>query len=426
MSRSTTGTASVPASSTAAGPPRAGAGFIAVYALAYFGMWLAVLAPAVVTLQVRVLGLFPDNATSVVGTVSAVGALFALFGNPWAGKLSDRCTSRFGMRRPFIVGGMLVGTFASLLLAYATNLATLIVCWSVAQLAYNAAAATMVAVLSDQVPDEQRGRVSGLLGLCQFLSMGVAAYVVNFFAGNILLMFGVPAVFGLATTLLLAVVLRDRVRAERPATRYGVKEFLSSFWVNPVANPSFTWAWVSRFLLVLAWSTLMTYQAFLLIDRFGYTPDTVGAQVGVVLSVMVGGILLGSFGGGWLSDRLNRRKVFVGLAGLIAAVGLPTVAFAHSMGLFLTGVAVVGLGIGVHMSVDLALVVDILPDKNDAAKDLGVFNIANALPQSVAPAIAPLFLAIGGGSDNYTALYLAAAGFAVLGALAVKPVRSAR
>jgi len=88
-------------------------------------------------------------------------------------------------------------------------------------------------------------------------------------------------------------------------------------------------------------------------------------------------------------------------------------------------VAVVGLGIGLHMSVDLALVLDVLPDDTDVARDLGVFNIANALPQSIAPAIAPFFLALGAG-QNYTALFLAAAGFAVLGALAVRPVRGVR
>ena len=46
------------------------------------------------------------------------------------------------------------------------------------------------------------------------------------------------------------------------------------------------------------------------------------------------------------------------------------------------------------MAVDLALVVDVLPDKGNAAKDLGVFILAGALPFSIASAI----LAMGGGS----------------------------
>ena len=68
-------------------------------------------------------------------------------------------------------------------------------------------------------------------------------------------------------------------------------------------------------------------------------------------------------------------------------------------------------------AVDLALVVDVLPDRHHAAKDLGVFNIAGALPFAIAPAIAPAILAIGHGS--YGVLYMVAGFCAVAGALAI-------
>ena len=51
--------------------------------------------------------------------------------------------------------------------------------------------------------------------------------------------------------------------------------------------------------------------------------------------------------------------------------------------------AVGGLGFGMYMAVDLALVVDVLPDPDQAAKDLGVLNIAGALPFSLAPGNRP-------------------------------------
>jgi MFS family permease len=68
-------------------------------------------------------------------------------------------------------------------------------------------------------------------------------------------------------------------------------------------------------------------------------------------------------------------------------------AIASSFNGFLVGMAIGGLGFGVYMAVDLALVVDVLPDSDNAAKDLGVLNIAGALPFSVAPGIAPVILA---------------------------------
>ena len=83
--------------------------------------------------------------------------------------------------------------------------------------------------------------------------------------------------------------------------------------------------------------------------------------------------------------------------------------------------AISGLGFGLYIAVDLALVADVLPDRATAAKDLGVFNIASALPFFVAPAIAPAILAIGGGS--YAVLYTVAGLSALAGAAAILPVK---
>ena len=86
--------------------------------------------------------------------------------------------------------------------------------------------------------------------------------------------------------------------------------------------------------------------------------------------------------------------------------------------------AIGGLGFGVYAAVDLALVVDVLPDKDNAAKDLGLFNIAGALPFSIAPAIAPAILAITSGS--YGVLYAIAGLCAIIGAFAILPVKGVR
>jgi hypothetical protein len=78
----------------------------------------------------------------------------------------------------------------------------------------------------------------------------------------------------------------------------------------------------------------------------------------------------------------------------------------------------------VYVAVDLALVVDVLPGRDNAAKDLGVFNIAGALPFSIAPGIAPVILAIGHGS--YGVLYAVAGLCAIIGAVAILPVKRVR
>ncbi|MDG9723295.1 hypothetical protein [Streptomyces sp. DH41] len=100
------------------------------------------------------------------------------------------------------------------------------------------------------------------------------------------------------------------------------------------------------------------------------------------------------------------------------------VAFSGEMTPFSVAMAVSGVGIGVYFAIDLALVADVLPDPRNAAKDLGVFNIASALPQSIAPAVAPAILAMGGG--DYSVLFHVAAVFTVLGALTIPRVRGVR
>ncbi len=104
-------------------------------------------------------------------------------------------------------------------------------------------------------------------------------------------------------------------------------------------------------------------------------------------------------------------------------LALFVVAIASNFNGFLVGMAISGLGFGVYVAVDLALVVDVLHDTHNAAKDLGVFNIAGALPFSIAPAIAPAILAIGG---SYGVLYAVAGLCAIIGAFAVLPVKRVR
>ncbi len=82
-----------------------------------------------------------------------------------------------------------------------------------------------------------------------------------------------------------------------------------------------------------------------------------------------------------------------------------------------------GLAFGCYMAVDTALVTMVLPKAEDAARDMGVLNIATAGPQIVAPFIASVIVSLSGG---YTALFVVAAVLAVAGAPAVKPIRSVR
>jgi MFS family permease len=398
---------------------------IVAMALAQLGVYLTIITPVVVTLSLRVAEIAPDNKTSALSTVLSVGAILALIGNPFFGAMSDRTTSRLGKRRPWLIAGMLVGFGGLTIVALGGNIATLTAGWALAQLGVNATLATLTALLPDQIPVAQRGRVGGILGLMTSVAILAGTALTSLLSGHTVAMFLVPAAIGVATVLLLVTVLKDQPAIKGHFGRYGVREFGRTFYVDPRRHPDFTWNLLSRFLIWMGLACVTTYQTYLLLDRFGYTTDNVAGAVLIVTVLSTVGLVVGSTFGGWLSDRSGHRKPYVLVAGLILAVSLALIAVIHSFPLFLAAIALYGLGQGIYLAVDLALATDVLPDKNDAAKDMGVLNIANALPQSLVPIMAAPILAIGGG-ENYSALFLSGAAVALVGSLLVRMVRGAK
>ncbi len=406
------------------GTHRVGWIFITLYALALMGTSLLFLAPVLVTLALKVNSLVGiEQAPRSLGLVTGVGSFLAMVGNPFFGKMSDRTSSRLGMRRPWMVIGLVAGSLGILVVALAPTIAVVLVGWCIAQLCYNALLAALVAVLPDQVPTSQRGLVSGVLGICLPIASVTGTFLVQLFTGNQLLMFLAPCAIGGFFVLLFVATLHDRRLAKEDRPPWSLREFASTFYVSPRQNPDFAWAFVSRFLLVMAYAFLTTYQAYYLLDKIGSAEGDVPRQIFLGTLTQSALIIAASLIGGRLSDRTGRRKIFVLSASIVYGLAMFVVAVASSFNGFLVGMAIGGLGFGMYVAVDLALVADVLQNK-DNARDLGVFNIASALPFSIAPAIAPAILAIGGGS--YGVLYAFAGACAIIGALAILPVKRVR
>ena len=416
----------VPATASWAPPSEpAGAGFIVRYVLAFASTTLVLVAPLLVTLALKVQGLVGlEAAPGSLAIVVGVGAVVALVANPFFGRLSDRTTSRFGMRRPWMVVGLLGGSVGVLVVALAPSVPVVLLGWCVAQAFFNALLAVQVAVLPDQIPVSQRGLVSGLIGVCLPVASVVGTFVVKTLTGIEWAMFMAPCAIGAVFVLLFAATLRDRRLDPADKEPWSLRELARTFYVAPRASPDFAWAFVSRFLFVLAYAFLITFQAYFLLHEVGSEESRVPSQIfmGTVASSSV--LVVASLAAGRLSDKWARRKAFVCAAAVVYAVALFVVAGASGPSGYVVGMAISGLGFGVYTAVDLALVVDVLPDPAHAAKDLGVMNIAGALPFSVGPALAPLVLAVGGGS--YAFLYGVAGICALASAAAVLRVRQVR
>ncbi|MDQ0372337.1 MFS transporter [Cellulomonas humilata] len=418
----------VPAATT---PPPAGReprSYLPFLGFANLGVYMALLTPVMVSMAFKIDHLVgAEAAPAQLGMVMGVGALFALICNPLAGRLSDRTTSRLGMRRPWIMGGAIVGAAALAVVGTAQSVALVLVGWCVAQAAFNAVLAAANATIPDQVPVERRGKVSGLVGMATPLAILLGSVIVNQISADGA-RFVVPAALGLIFSLLFAAVLRDRRLEQAPAQRFTVGQFFGSFVFDPRKHPDFGWTWLTKFMVMFGYAGIATFLPYYLVGKFDLSEQEATGVILTATFASVVGMVISSPVGGILSDRFGKRRPFVAAAGAIMAVGLVVLAFAPSIALVVVGQAIIGLGAGAFFSVDIALATQVLPSKDDTAKDLGVLNIANALPQSLAPAMAPAILAVGANlpMGQYPTWYLFGAVVALAGAVLVYRIKGVR
>ena len=399
---------------------------VAAMALAQLGLFLALLTPVFSSLAIKVQAIVPDDEqVGALGLVSSLGALAALLANPVFGRISDRTTGRLGRRRPWLVIGALGLTAGLAVIATTDSLTVVAVAWFGSQMSANAALAAFTASVADQVPVFKRGKVAGLIGVMQNLAILGAAYAAKVLGADTLLLFMVPAMVGLVLVVVYAIALPDRPLPRRPPSGGSLRTVLRTFWVSPRQHPDFAWAFTSRFMIILAMFMFTTFRLLYLQDQLGLPKHRAVAVMATGVLVYTLALMAAGQVAGWLSDRLRRRKAFVSFSALVFGIGTALLITTHSVDAFYAAEGVLGLGYGVYAGVDLALVLDVLPDPDDSAKDLGVFNIANAAPQSVAPALGALLVNIRGGHEYHLLLGTAAA-VCTIGALAVIPIKNVR
>ncbi|WP_405582438.1 MFS transporter [Streptomyces sp. NBC_01092] len=399
---------------------RVGRGWTAALSLSNVAIWVGWYGPLQILLAQQAEDFAPGTGMSketLLAWVTGVGALVSLVANPFFGALSDRTTGRRGRRTPWIVAGAAGGALSLLLLAGAGGLWVMAVGWCLVQLTLNAAFAAVTAAVPDRVPRLQRGVVGGWLGAAQILG-AVAGTGLATAAGGIAAGYVACAVFTMAGVLPYVLRYRDLTLAvvDRPAWSW--RSFVGGFWLSPRRYPDFAWAWLTRFLINLSNALVILYLLYYLRDGLRYDDPEQGVliltavnSVTLLATVVVGGVR---------SDRSGRRKPFVMWSGVLMAAATGLLAVWQTWPSTIVVAALLGLGLGVFMSVDFALMTDVLPKALDRGKDLGVINVANALPQVAAPALAaPIVTYLGG----YRVLYVVAAVAGLAGAVLVGRIK---
>src|SRR6266567_541150 len=307
------------------------------------------------------------------------------------------------------------------LMANASSFIALVLCWAIFHVAANAILAALSAVVPDQVPVRQRATVSAFVSLSLPLGAVIGALLVTRVVSSTQLSYFVFIGILLVVMALLVLLIHDKPLPEDAAPRFNLGAFLAGFWVNPVKYPDFGWAWLTRFLVYLGYFISLGYLLYFLQDAVHYQKAAQGVTTFQV--ILTGTLLIASIISGILSDKFQRRKIFVIGASLVIVLAFLILAFFQTWPAVELAAAVLGLGFGAYLGVDIALITQVLPSASARGKDLGVINIANALPQVVGSAVAALVI---NSFHSYTLLFVFAAILASLGAVLIQRIKSVR
>jgi len=367
------------------------------------------------------------------GTVVAIGALWAMVGPSLFGYLSDRLMARLGNRRIFLVLGAALTIVALVVLLGANSLWVIVFGYLLLQIADDVGTGPYAALIPELVPEDRRGRASGMMGLMQVgaqVLIGVLALALGAEPGAIYIALAV-------INVLCAIWVLQTIQGAKPlhsvpdsSTETGFVVGFIKGWAEPWKSRDFFWVWFTRFLNAFGFYLVQNYLRFYLTDRvvdFGFVgsgPEKAGMATNVLaLLISVAGIF-GALYAAKAADRIGRKRVIY-LAGSIMSVLLVPFAVVPNFYLILVLAAVFGFGYGAYLSADWALASDVIPNKSTPAKDMGVWSMSVTVVQFFTGMVGFLVDALNRNTAGlgYTVTFLLAAVFFFLSTVLVRQVR---
>lgn len=333
-----------------------------------------------------------------LGVLEAVGSLMAVVWQPIAGALSDRTTTRFGRRRPYIVVGTVGDVLFLVGLALAGTFGLVLVFYFLLQAASNTAQGPYQGLIPDVVPEAQRGTASGYFGLANVVGLLVGTLGSGYILAHAGRTAALLSICALLILTMLATVLLIPDRATRTANQFkNVREAMTTTFARPLRYPAFLWLMASRLLILMGLVGVQSFVFFYFNNVFFHNDrmDTITASY-TLLGLVIFAAFVASWPAARASDRFGRRP-FILIGGLMGALGVLMLVFSHYQLLppqlveplakmlkvpplaaqaTLVGV-LIGIGYGVFFSVDWAFIQDVIPTQ-EAGLFMGFSNIATA------------------------------------------------
>lgn len=338
----------------------------------------------------------PINKVKLVATFAAIAMIVAMFANLIEGALSDRTRSRFGKRKPWIIGGTIGSVLMFFVLSWSPTIPILLVTWTLYQLTLNAIVAPMVAIIADAIDPKFRGTVSSFYGIGMSIGAYGSGVVASQFLGKVNIGIWVFALVQVVLTVIAMILIKEPSSADEPKVPLKGKELLASF-AFPLKNArDFYLALLGKFLMMVGSYMIAGYQLYILTDYMRLNQSTTSRMVAIIsVILMTTAIVFGAVSGP-IADKIGRLKMPVALATLMIAIAGIFPFFDAAPWTMLVYAVLSGIGNGAYLAVDQALNIAVLPNPNTAAKDLGVMNLSATLGQIMGPVTAGAVISIAG------------------------------
>ena len=366
-------------------PPAVSVGFVVAYPAAQIGAFIGFIPLLTLLLPLKAAAIAPAGKAELLALVALWGAVTAGLANVFAGVLSDRARRGAGGRWRWMATGLVTTVASYGLIALAKTPWALLMAVVALQISLNLMLNPLAAVLPDDVPDRQKGVVSGFAGLAYPVASLFGALVIGIVLST------EPArlwaVVGAMLMLVLPFILFTR---QRRATSL-VPPSPAWSWVA-LKDHDFRMAFLSRLLVQTAVAMNVLYLLFFLQRETGIAsvlPDQrPEAVVGWILAASTAAAILSGLWAGVASDRSGRRRELIFAGGLCLAAGALLMALRPHWPAPALAQIVFGIGVGIYGVVDTALIAQVLPSRGNAGRDLGLMNVATTAAQVLAPLLA--------------------------------------
>jgi MFS family permease len=372
----------------------------------------------------------PANKARDLAIVFAVTSIFSTLTTPIAGALSDRTRSRWGRRTPWIAIGAVVGALCLFTASQMSTLASITFFWVGATIALNSMQAALTTVVADRFLEAERGTVSGFVGAGMTAGGTVGIVVGGYMASTLTLAYLLFAVAIAIFCIAFVLLNPEPPFTGAPPAAMRVGAFFKSFWISPRRHPDFAWAFLGRFAIYMGYQGIVTYLLYILQDYIGLSLDDANRMIATLSTVTFVALVISGLGSGLLSDAIGRRKPLVFLSSIIMGIALTVPLIFGSVPGMLWYAALMGLGYGAFMSVDMALMTQVLPKSlsgegsESTGRDLGILTSAVNVPQILSPVWCAWLLNLSG--NDYQWLFVSAMVFVFAGSFFVLPIKSVR